>query len=106
MDKGMLVAFQGVVLAKAASRKFISVSRTLRDVSMIDDAINDQEIGTSMLQTLMAGAQAQTVQKDQQFKSDNSLHKKMEDLNLHLHQYNQNVEMLQAEVKLLMKKRK
>ena len=45
---------------------------------MIDDAINDQEIGTSMLQTLMAGAQAQTVQKDQQFKSDNSLHKKLD----------------------------
>ena len=105
MDKGMLVAFQGVVLAKAASRKFISVSRTLRDVSMIDDAINDQEIGTSMLQTLMAGAQAQTVQKDQQFKSDNSLHKKLEVMTDNIQQYNSNVENLQATVNLLTKKK-
>ena len=78
--KAMLEAFEGVVLAKAASRKFVSVSRTLRDLSMIEDAKSDQEIGTNIINKLIAGAKAAKDQKDQQFKSDNSLHKKIDAL--------------------------
>ena len=102
----MLEAFEGVVLAKAASRKFVSVSRTLRDLSMIEDAKSDQEIGTNIISKLIAGAKAQEAQKDQQFKSDNSIHKKLEIMTDNIQQYNSNVENLQATVNLLTKKSK
>ena len=77
-SKAMLEAFEGVVLAKAASRKFVSVSRTLRDLSMIEDAKSDQEIGTNIISKLIAGAKAQEVTKVNHQKADDAIFRKLD----------------------------
>ena len=77
-NQQMLEAFKGVVLAKAASSRFPQVSRVLRDIQKIDDAMHEDEIGSNVIQQLISGAQAQQDRKDQQYKSDNSVHKKLD----------------------------
>ena len=73
-----LTLLSNLVLAKQGSQKFINVPRILRDLQMIQDAKDNTECGGTLIEQLMAGAKAQTDSKNNQQKSDDAVHRKLD----------------------------